>query len=148
VLVRNTREIAMHYAKGWLLLDVVSCLPISYVTAIMQATSTSAAQGSPPNTKVFKILRLLRLAKLLRLGRLKKIIKRYEEEFEVCAAPRSLTQTDRFRTASSPVSRSHRLPRYALPAEFDGNHEAGWGSWGDDVCLPHLRMLLVLFRRG
>jgi hypothetical protein len=101
VLVRNTREIAMHYAKGWLLLDVVSCLPISYGTAIMQATSTSAAQGSPPNTKVFKILRLLRLAKLLRLGRLKKIIKRYEEEFEVCAAPRSLTQKDRFRTATS-----------------------------------------------
>ncbi len=83
VLVRAPRQIAKHYAKGWLAIDVVSCLPISYVTLIIEASTTEAKQhGSTPNTKVFKILRLLRLAKLLRLGRLKKIVKRYEEEFE------------------------------------------------------------------
>eukprot|EP01043_Picozoa_sp_COSAG02_P022046 COSAG02_NODE_1134_length_14376_cov_382.343700_2_plen_705_part_00 len=83
VLVRAPREIAKRYAKGWLAIDVVSCLPISYVTLAIEAGSSKAAQrGSTPNTKVFKILRLLRLAKLLRLGRLKKIAKRYEEEFE------------------------------------------------------------------
>jgi hypothetical protein len=81
-------KIARQYAKGWLPIDIVSCLPTSYITQIATAMQTPderalAAQGSgPANTKIFKILRLLRLAKLLRLGRIKKIIKRHEEEME------------------------------------------------------------------
>ena len=32
--------IAKHYLKGWLLIDVVSCLPISYITQIVQVSHT------------------------------------------------------------------------------------------------------------
>lgn len=96
VLVRAPREIAVHYAKGWMLIDVISCLPISYITLIIQAAKDSTEQGSPPDTKVFKILRLLRLAKLLRLGRLKKIVKRYEEEIDVSNAFTSLLSHETF----------------------------------------------------
>ena len=100
-LERKPVSIFKRYLKGWLVVDIVSCLPITYVTALVNASGGSGAVSSLPrsffacdpwacserllvlqvNTKVFKILRLLRLAKLLRLARLKKIIKRYEEEF-------------------------------------------------------------------
>ena len=60
-LVRDTKKIARSYAKGWLAIDVVSCLPVGYVTLLIENSG-----GGTLNTKVFKILRLLRLAKLLR----------------------------------------------------------------------------------
>ena len=88
VVEMRPSKIARQYAKGWLPIDIVSCLPTSYITQIVTAMQTPeeralAAQGSgPANTKIFKILRLMRLAKLLRLGRIKKIIKRHEEEME------------------------------------------------------------------
>ena len=75
-------KIARKYAKSWLLIDVVSCLPTAYIMQIVDAARADERKATAPNTKVFKILRLLRLAKLLRLARLKKIIKRHEEEFE------------------------------------------------------------------
>jgi hypothetical protein len=75
--------IAKSYLKGWLAIDVISCLPVSYITQAYQAShAEETAAGSGANVKAFKILRLLRLAKLLRLGRLKKLIKRHEEEVE------------------------------------------------------------------
>ena len=82
VVEMRPKRIARHYAKGWLLVDVFSCLPTSYITQVIEATRSDDTSVSAPNTKIFKILRLLRLAKLLRIGRLKKIIKRHEEEFE------------------------------------------------------------------
>lgn len=76
------KQIARSYLKTWLIIDVVSCLPISYITQILQAVQGTEDEGGGANVKIFKVLRLLRLAKLLRLGRLKKIIKRHEEEIE------------------------------------------------------------------
>lgn len=77
------RYIARAYARKWLAVDVVSCLPIPYITLIISSQAEeSGTSGKGSTTKLFKILRLLRLAKLLRLGRLKKIIKRHEENFE------------------------------------------------------------------
>eukprot|EP01047_Picozoa_sp_COSAG01_P024022 COSAG01_NODE_1471_length_10198_cov_4.595703_2_plen_586_part_00 len=78
-LEMSARRIAIHYAKGWLLVDVVSCLPIGYVS---QAMNESGQTPATSNTKAFKILRMLRLSKLLRLARLKQILKRHEEELE------------------------------------------------------------------
>jgi CRP-like cAMP-binding protein len=77
--------IARHYLTTWLAVDIVSCLPIGYVTQIIEVTSDEGADDHTSSSQVnksFKILRLLRLAKLLRLGRLKKIIKRHEEEMD------------------------------------------------------------------
>jgi hypothetical protein len=83
IIEMRPKKIARAYARGWLSIDVVSCLPIPYITQIMAALEDdSDASGQGNTTKLFKILRLLRLAKLLRLGRLKKIIKRHEEEME------------------------------------------------------------------
>ena len=108
-------HIARSYAKQWLAVDVVSCLPIPYITLIISSLAEDGSTtGKGNSTKLFKILRLLRLAKLLRLGRLKKIIKRHEEEFENLMGI--------FKVASSIVAMSYTCHLVAC----------GWYFIGDD----------------
>ena len=78
-----------HPLKGWFWLDVVSCLPVAYITQIAAALDSSDGGGDEGgggaaggNVKILKVLRLLRLAKLLRLGRVHTLMKRHEERFE------------------------------------------------------------------
>ena len=67
---------------GWFWLDVLACLPVSYVELVVSGTDASEG-GDGSKVKAFKILRLLRLAKMLRIARLKRILQRYEEQFAV-----------------------------------------------------------------
>ncbi len=62
----------MKYLRGWFPIDVVACLPLSYINQL-------SGEGGGSNVKAFKTLRLFRLAKLLRLARIRRIIKRWEE---------------------------------------------------------------------
>ena len=57
---------------GWFWIDIISCLPISY----MQSLGMIAKESNSPadKTKFFRILRLLRLTKLLRLARFKRML--------------------------------------------------------------------------
>ena len=57
---------------GWFWIDIISCLPISY----MQSLGIIAKESNSPadKTKFFRILRLLRLTKLLRLARFKRML--------------------------------------------------------------------------
>ena len=66
---------------GWFWLDVLACLPVSYIELIVRGPD--AGEGKGGQIKAFKILRLLRLAKMLRVARLKRILQRYEEQFAV-----------------------------------------------------------------
>jgi hypothetical protein len=82
-LVMVPRHIARRYLRGWFALDVVACLPVSYITQIANAYQPTGAAGggggAGSEIKAFKTLRLFRLAKLLRLARIRRIIKRWEE---------------------------------------------------------------------
>ena len=85
-LVVKPSQVAKQYTKGWFAIDVLSCLPVGYVSQIIVAFQESSADdntsASANDIKALKILRLLRLAKLLRLARLRKVIKRHEENME------------------------------------------------------------------
>eukprot|EP01043_Picozoa_sp_COSAG02_P004691 COSAG02_NODE_124_length_35047_cov_31.554179_14_plen_113_part_00 len=66
-------------------MDIVSCLPVSYITQLSdQAPNHSGISevDNPPEFKGVKFIRLLRLGKLLRLARLNTVIKRHEEKLE------------------------------------------------------------------
>ena len=84
------KKIAINYARSWLIIDIVSCLPIQYILHISDALQNVDANdaggrdagGQAAQIKGIKILRLLRLTKLLRLARVKRIIRRYEDHFE------------------------------------------------------------------
>lgn len=84
-LTYEPKGIAMHYLKGWFIVDVLGCLPINYVLLVIDphaASDSSAGRGN----KVFRVLRLFKLLKLLRLARLQRIVKRYQEQFYTLAS--------------------------------------------------------------
>eukprot|EP01046_Picozoa_sp_COSAG06_P031131 COSAG06_NODE_3005_length_5969_cov_6.252300_2_plen_643_part_00 len=79
VLISDGPTLAWHYLRRWFIVDLLSCLPISYIALINKSSSSSSSSegeggGQSSSTKTIKILRLLRLGKLLRLGRLKRIL--------------------------------------------------------------------------
>ena len=77
----RAREVRRNYCRSWMALDIISCLPVSYVVQIMDAVGDPYS-GNPPELKSLKFLRLLRLFKLLRLARLTGMIKRHEHAIE------------------------------------------------------------------
>ena len=69
VMVINRTKIMWNYLRGWCLVDVVSCLPISYISMAIENDS-DVSGGGGREIRLFKMLRLLRLAKLLRIARI------------------------------------------------------------------------------
>ena len=49
-------QIALHYARGWMALDVVSMLPVEYMIESKQASAI----------RLLRVFRLMKLAKVLR----------------------------------------------------------------------------------
>lgn len=121
VLIISKPEIARTYAQSWLALDVVTCLPISYVAMIAENDTDQAGAGKevhatptlPRNNttaftlgrgaccslsrhlqvRSFKILRLLKLAKLLRIARILRMLERYRDELRSALPPPPLPST-------------------------------------------------------
>jgi hypothetical protein len=59
-LQMDPSQIARNYLTGWLTIDIVSCLPITYIMQLVEAFADDNEDGqSGVNVKVFKILRLL-----------------------------------------------------------------------------------------
>ena len=70
-LVQSLNIIAEKYVKGWLVIDVVACIPFNLIDASGSIASTS---GSGYNS-LFRLVRVPRLYRLLRLSRLFKAFK-------------------------------------------------------------------------
>lgn len=79
VLELDTKAISKAYLRGWFALDVLACLPVTYIELAVNPDGESGGGGS--KMKAFKIIRLLRLTKMLRVARIKRIFQRYEEQF-------------------------------------------------------------------
>lgn len=81
ILEIDLRNIAVEYAKTWLTLDVITCLPVTYV--IMLIKWDADGSESSRHVKVFRVLRLLKLGKLLRVARILRMIERYREQLRI-----------------------------------------------------------------
>ena len=57
-MISDGRELARRYLRGWFTIDVLSCIPVTYVMLLLNPDGGSGAASS---TKTIKILRLLRL---------------------------------------------------------------------------------------
>eukprot|EP01047_Picozoa_sp_COSAG01_P018135 COSAG01_NODE_977_length_12361_cov_167.523483_5_plen_564_part_00 len=83
VLVSDPQTIAKEYAKSWLVIDVVSCLPVGYLTYFecnwdkVRCNSDEEDAGGS-NLRALKVLRLLRLGKMLRLAKFSRMLKKYD----------------------------------------------------------------------
>jgi len=92
VIVYNSWMIAKTYAKSWLPIDVVACLPIDVVLRVMEGRFMCSMNrdGCPPKMegaegsgagqllRLFKLLRLFRLIKLLRLFKILRLLEKYQ----------------------------------------------------------------------
>ncbi|KAK4473409.1 hypothetical protein MN116_002782 [Schistosoma mekongi] len=80
-IVNNRQLIAKHYAKGWLILDVLAALPVDFILIFFQITSIINLEDIKINTNLIEtmnisLLQMMKLARLLRLARLiQKIIR-------------------------------------------------------------------------
>jgi Ca2+-binding EF-hand superfamily protein/CRP-like cAMP-binding protein len=78
VLVINKKDIACSYMTGWFSIDVLSCLPITYIELAINGTE-AVPNANSKSIRMIKLLRLLRLAKLLRVARITRMMERYQE---------------------------------------------------------------------
>ena len=85
--------IARQYARTWLSVDIVACLPIDFVIRVSEGRllcsmtaggcaedESSASDSSGQLLRLFKLLRLFRLMKLLRLARIARLFERYQDD--------------------------------------------------------------------
>lgn len=70
-------KMAMHYLRGWFAIDFVSCLPLGYISYIVQDDKGNS------NFRAIKAFRLVRLSKMLRLARIKRILAKYGNNVNV-----------------------------------------------------------------
>ena len=89
VLIDDRKAIAKRYLRGWFCLDAIACLPIDFVTRIVDGTIgcsfDPAGCGSEETNlkgnmlKMLKLLRIFRLLKLLKLVRITRLLVRYQD---------------------------------------------------------------------
>ncbi|GLD92712.1 hypothetical protein PINS_up001291 [Pythium insidiosum] len=68
-LIFDARHIFWRYAKGWLLLDVLSTMPIDEIAVLLVGSQQSVSYLPTKLLRLFRIARLLKLARLIKLSR-------------------------------------------------------------------------------
>ncbi len=85
--VEEPWRIVKHYATGWFLLDLISILPVEFLTLKPAGQSeVEVAEESESDLsalKLLRVIRLLRLIKLIRLVRGARILKRWESQVAI-----------------------------------------------------------------
>lgn len=94
IIVYNSWEIAKTYARTWLGIDIVACLPIDMVLRLMAGRMVCSLKiegcpvqeegesqgGTGQLLRLFKLLRLFRLMKLLRLFKIMRLFEKYQDD--------------------------------------------------------------------
>lgn len=91
--VFDNRKIALHYVRGWFLLDVISALPTDSLLLAIASPSAADVDSSVVQPSVLsRLLRLLRLIKLLRLIRISRILARWQANIGLSHAMTTLLE--------------------------------------------------------
>lgn len=90
-IILNSKMIVKRYAKSWLIIDVVSSLPLDIITVAFTGSESSSDLGlgvkSASNAlKFLRLTKLLSLFKLLRMSRFLRIVSKYEEFYRLTAS--------------------------------------------------------------
>lgn len=75
VLITSRKAIVLNYLKGWMILDIMACVPFGLIPTII-----SQASGKSYN-KLVRLFRLRSIPKLFRFSKVIKIIKTYKTNF-------------------------------------------------------------------
>lgn len=89
-LIVSPKQIQRRYLATWFVLDVIACLPLSYLLLLLGSDGEASQQTM--TTKVAKLVRLAKFTKMLRLARIKRIYQHYEDHFYVLQRARKWIQ--------------------------------------------------------
>jgi hypothetical protein len=83
VVISQPRKIAMHYFRGFFLIDVIATFPFGYVLTQSSFTMANKLGKLGRLPKLVKFIRAARLLKLLRVYKLQQFIMKLEAEYNV-----------------------------------------------------------------
>ena len=79
LLVKDPARIAMHYARTWLAIDLVSCFPWDWIFSGLPFQQSSNDHEATRSLALLRVVKMSRLLRLLRLTRLYRYFDRWEE---------------------------------------------------------------------
>ena len=77
-LVTNSRKLMCHYAKTWLLVDLLSVLPLQYVLVLSGEDLTQSSKNTG-----FLALRMVRLVRMVRITKIFHLASKYDDMVKV-----------------------------------------------------------------
>ncbi|KAL7669052.1 hypothetical protein ACOME3_009723 [Neoechinorhynchus agilis] len=85
-IILNPRQIAVHYLKGWFIIDMLSSFPVDYIFLLLENSGRGYQLARTGRAiKAIRLFRLLSLLRLLRVSRLVRYATQWEELFSVAA---------------------------------------------------------------
>lgn len=81
--IRDQKQIALNYIRGWFSIDLVSVIPFGLIGELFQSEGFKKA-------KVLRMIRLIRLIKLVRILRASRIIERMQNNISITFASQAL----------------------------------------------------------
>ena len=79
LMISDNRRMAMHYLRGWFVLDLSTSIPFDLVAEIVIAADAS----SDADVREFRIFKMFRLLKLMRIIRASRILNRWQDRVAI-----------------------------------------------------------------
>jgi len=76
ILVTTSREIALHYLKGWFTVDLVTTIPFQFILSARKSLSVHGGSA----TKIMRIMKVFRLVKLFRIFKIMRTMSAWERD--------------------------------------------------------------------
>lgn len=77
--ILDPKEIAIRYAKGWFIIDLISSFPFDYIVSTANSNQSGRLLSASRALRILRMAKLLSLLRLLRISRLVRKIQQYEE---------------------------------------------------------------------
>ncbi|XP_068739809.1 potassium/sodium hyperpolarization-activated cyclic nucleotide-gated channel 2-like isoform X2 [Montipora capricornis] len=77
--ILDPKEIAIRYAKGWFIIDLISSFPFDYIVSTASSSQSGRLLSASRALRILRMAKLLSLLRLLRISRLVRKIQQYEE---------------------------------------------------------------------
>ncbi|XP_074634713.1 potassium/sodium hyperpolarization-activated cyclic nucleotide-gated channel 2-like isoform X1 [Acropora palmata] len=84
IFILDPKKIAMRYARGWFMIDLISSFPFDYVVSSASSLhSQGRLFGASRALRILRMAKLLSLLRLLRISRLVRKVYQYEEVLNI-----------------------------------------------------------------
>ena len=90
-MVTSHKLIALHYLRGWFLIDLLSVLTL-LIDVIPVVAQDDSGSGNIDSLRIFRVLRVLRLIKLVRLLKTSRLLRRWQTSISIDFSTQTMIQ--------------------------------------------------------